>query len=225
MAPVRLYTAALAGISLVSIGFLIVGALQSDDFGDWYLLWNLSLAWVPLVLAYFLVRKVAKESWGSWPAIGLSLGWLLFLPNSFYIISDLIHLEDMPRSSVLFDSVMFSMFIVTGLVLGYTSLYMVHRQLRRRLGGLRTGSFISALLLLCSFAIYLGRDLRWNSWDVLVNPAGILFDVSERLIDPLAHPQAFSVTAMFFVLLSSLYWAAWAAMASVRSSDRQIKDE
>ncbi len=217
MTPVQLYACSLAGLSLLSIGFLAVGALQSDGFGDWYLLWNLFLAWIPLVLAYFLVRKVSKGSWGSWPAIGLSLSWLLFLPNSFYIVSDLIHLEDMPRSHVLFDSVMFSMFIITGLVLGYTSLYMVHRQLRRRMDGLRAGLFVSSLLLLCSFAIYLGRDLRWNSWDVLISPAGILFDVSERLIDPLAHPQTFSVTAIFFVFLSSLYWAVWVSLVAVHT--------
>lgn len=218
--PVQFYASTLAGLSLVSIGLLAIGALNSDGFGDWYLLWNLFLAWIPLVLAYFLVRKVAKGSWGSWPAIGLSLAWLIFLPNSFYIVSDLIHLEDMPRTDVLFDSVMFSMFIITGLVLGYTSLYIVHLQLWRRLGWLRSGMFVSALLFLCSFAIYLGRDLRWNSWDVLVNPAGILFDVSERLIDPLAHPQAFTVTALFFVFLSSLYWAAWAGLSTIRPPKR-----
>ncbi len=221
MSPVQLCAGSLVGLSLVCVGFLTIGALKSDAFGDWYLLWNLFLAWIPLVLAYFLVRNVTKSTWGSWPAIGLSLAWLVFLPNSFYIVSDLIHLEDMPRTDVLFDSVMFSMFIITGLVLGYTSLYMVHRQLWRRLGGLRSGMFISALLFLCSFAIYLGRDLRWNSWDILVNPAGILFDVSERLIDPLAHPQAFTVTAMFFVFLSSLYWAAWGAMQAVGSAKRK----
>ena len=61
------------------------------------------------------------------------------------------------------------------------------------------------MLLLSSFAMYLGRDLRWNSWDVLLNPAGIIFDVSERVIDPLDHPEAFTTTLMFFIFLAGLY--------------------
>lgn len=210
-----MYLSALLGLSAVSAGYLLVGAMQGGGFGDWYLLWNLFLAWIPLVLAFLLVRVVATGSWSSWAAIGLSIAWLLFLPNSFYIVSDLIHLQDMPRTHILFDSLMFSMFTLTGLALGYSSLYMVHTQLRRRLPALHAGLFISFLLFLCSFAIYLGRDLRWNSWDVLLSPAGILFDISERVIDPLAYPQVFSVTLMFTIFLNSLYWALWLMLRAV----------
>lgn len=213
--PGQLYVGTLAGLSLVSIGYFTVGVLRGGSFGDWYLLWNLFLAWIPLLLAYALVRIVRRQSWSTWPAIGLTLAWLLFLPNSFYIVSDLIHLQDMPRTYILFDSLMFSMFIITGLLLGYGSLYMVQAELRRRLTLLQTAAVVSILLFLCSFAIYLGRDLRWNSWDVLVSPAGILFDISERLLDPLAHPQAFTVTLMFFVFLSSLYWAFFTTLRAL----------
>ncbi len=215
--PGQLYACALIGLSVVSIGFFAAGVLRSGSFADWYLIWNLFLAWIPLLLAYLLVQQVRHQSWSSWPAIGLSLAWLLFLPNSFYMVSDFIHLHDIPRTHILFDSLMFSMFIITGLMLGNTSLYMVQTQLRRRISALYTGVLISGLLLLCSFAIYLGRELRWNSWDVLISPAGILFDVSERIIDPLAHPRAFSVTLMFFVFLTSLYWAVWIMIRALRS--------
>lgn len=220
--PSQLYIVTLAGLSLVSFGFLVAGVLRAGRFDDWYLLWNLFLAWLPLLFAYGLVRVVARDSWSSWPAIGLTLIWLAFLPNSFYIVSDLIHLQDMPRQYILFDSLMFSLFVITGLLLGYGSLYMVQTQLRRRLSRLWTGAVVSVLLLLCSFAIYLGRELRWNSWDVLVNPAGILFDVSERLIDPLAHPSAFSVTTMFFVFLSSLYWALFVVLYAVKLDSKTV---
>lgn len=218
-----LFIAALAGLSLSSVGFFIIGAIQSGSLRDWYLLWNLFLAWIPLALSYYLVRVVATRPWSSWPAIGLSLAWLVFLPNSFYIVSDLIHLHDTPRSFLLFDSLMFTLFIITGLLLGCTSLYLVQYQLRRRLTRLQTAGLINTVILLCSFAIYLGRDLRWNSWDVLVNPAGILFDISERILDPLGHPLAFSVTAMFFFFLSSIYWTAWLVMrATIRTGSAKL---
>ena len=135
------------------------------------------------------------------------MAWLLFVPNSFYIVSDLIHLHDIARESVLFDSLTFTSFILNGLLLGYASLYLIQQQMTKRGASRRqTDMFAAGMLLLCSFAIYLGRDLRWNSWDVLVNPAGIIFDVSERLIDPLGHPDAFTTTAIFFIFLTGLYW-------------------
>jgi uncharacterized membrane protein len=77
---------------------------------------------------------------------------------------------------------------------------------------------VAIILLLCSFAIYLGRYLRWNTWDILVNPAGILFDVSDRFINPAAYPRTFSTTACFFVLLGSAYVFVWSAVAAIRRS-------
>lgn len=204
--PFRRFIRALAALSAVSVTLLCLGAIRSDGFADWYLLWNLSLAWVPLILAYALVRVLRHKLWSSWTAIFLSLAWLLFLPNSFYMVSDLIHLEDIRRSSVLFDALTFTMFVLHGLILGYASLYLVQRELRKRVSRLQGEAFAAVMLLLSSFAIYLGRDLRWNSWDVLTSPAGLLFDISERIIDPLGHPAAFTTTFMFFVFLSSLYW-------------------
>lgn len=204
--PFRTYVAALLGLSGLSVLLMAIGAFRGNGMQDSYLVWNLFLAWIPMILAYILVRQLRSKLWSSWPAIGLTLAWLLFLPNSFYIVSDYIHLEDMARASVLFDSLTFTLFILNGMILGYTSLYMVQSQLRLRVSRLQSEGFVAGLLLLCSFAIYLGRDLRWNSWDVLVNPAGLLFDVSERVIDPLGHPATFTTTGMFFLFLAGLYW-------------------
>jgi uncharacterized membrane protein len=221
--PFKMYAGALAGLSLLGVTLFTIGAVRGNGTGDSYLVWNLFLAWLPLVLAYALVRQLRHKAWSSWTGIGLTLAWLLFLPNSFYMVSDYIHLEDMQRSNVLFDSLTFTVFILNGLILGYTSLYLVQAELRKRVGRLRTELFSGAVLLLCSFAIYLGRELRWNSWDVLVSPAGIIFDISERIIDPLAHPTAFSTTAMFFVFLAGLYWALHYMVVAVGGLARSQK--
>ena len=214
--PFWLFVRSLLGLSALSLLFLAVASVWNDKFSDGYLVWNLFLAWIPLGLAYGLVTLLKRQAWSSWPGIGLSLAWLLFLPNSFYMVSDFIHLEDMPRSSVLFDSLMFTLFILNGLMLGYASLYLVQRELRKRLSRLWTGGLVAAVLLSCSFAIYLGRDLRWNSWDVLVSPAGLIFDVSERIIRPFAHPQAFGITLMFFGFLAGLHCVVWNLVLAVR---------
>lgn len=214
--PLRSFVYSLLGLSCLSLGFFAVGAIDGGSLYDRYLIWNLFLAWIPLVLSCALVRLLKRQPWSSWPAISLTLAWFIFLPNSFYMVSDFIHLQDTPRTNVLFDSLMFSLFILNGLILGYTSLYLVQRELRKRLSWLQTAAIVASVLLSCSFAIYLGRDLRWNSWDVLLSPAGILFDISERIIRPFAHPQAFSVTLMFFAFLGGLYWVVWNLIRAIR---------
>ncbi|HSH17964.1 MAG TPA: DUF1361 domain-containing protein [Candidatus Saccharimonadales bacterium] len=202
--------------SLVSIGLYAGGVLQNNNYSYSYMLWNLFLAWIPLVLTVALLRMLRRKRWSSWQGIGLSLAWLLFLPNSFYMVSDLIHLQDELRVDVLYDSVMLTSFVLNGLLLGYISLYLFHLELKKRLPRKTARNMVGFVLLLCSFAIYLGRELRWNSWDVLVNPAGILFDVSDRFLKPMAYPDMFVTTGIFFLLLAMTYYVLWKVVAVLR---------
>lgn len=213
--PLWTFVRSLLGLSAISTVLFVVGAIASRSLENWYLLWNLFLAWLPLLISYGLIQTLRHKLWSSWPAILLTLLWLLLLPNSFYMVSDFIHLQDTPHVNLLYDAVLFTMFIITGLALGYLSLYAMHMRLRQRVPIMRANLFVAAILLLCSFAMYLGRDLRWNSWDVLVNPAGILFDVSERVIHPFTFSDTYSVTLVFFIFLASLYWMVWSMVRSL----------
>jgi uncharacterized membrane protein len=199
----------LGGLTAVSVCLFLVGAVNNRSSVFSYLLWNLFLAWLPLVLVGLLIRQLRTRLWSSWLPFALTLLWLVFLPNSFYMISDFVHIQDVQRHNLLYDVVMFTAFIFTGALVGFCSLYLAHVELRKRLSMRASSICIGTILFLCSFAIYLGRDLRWNSWDVLVNPAGILFDVSDHLIHPLQHGAMFSMTFSFFVLLGSLYVVGW----------------
>lgn len=80
--------------------------------------------------------------------------------------------------------------------------------------------WMALTLLICSFAIYVGRDLRWNSWDILTNPGGLLFDVSDRLLHPAAYPQMLVTVIAFFALLASMYSLVWAGAALLRPDKR-----
>ncbi len=210
---------ALAGSSLVSVCLFLAGALSnhSREFG--YMIWNLFLAWVPLGITMLLIRTLRHKLWSSWTALLLTMVWIGFLPNTFYMISDFIHVQDVRRVDLLYDVVMFASFIFNGVIIGFLSLFLVHKELEKRVWPRAAFELIGLVLLLCSFAIYLGRDLRWNSWDVLLNPGGILVDVSDRVLHPLAHPQMFTTTGSFFVLLSSLYGVGW-IMARVARQQR-----
>lgn len=207
---------ALLGLSVVSGGLFLAGAQSNHSMAFAYLLWNLFLAWLPLMAALWLHKILKHHLWSSWPALILSFLWIGFLPNSFYMISDFIHIQDAPRVDLLFDVVMFSSFIFNGVILGFLSLYIIHLNLLQRLSRRWTHITIGFVLFLCSFAIYLGRDLRWNTWDILVNPGGILFDVSDRLIHPITYSQTYTTTGIFFALLGSLYVFAWQLVRAIR---------
>jgi|ERR1035437_4321537 uncharacterized membrane protein len=196
-------------LTVISGGFFVAGAIGNHSIELWYLLWNLFLAWVPVLLTLWLVNVIREKPWSSWQGLTLTFLWLSFLPNSFYLVSDLIHLQDYQRVDIVYDTIMFSSFSLTGLLLGYTSLYLVHKELIKRVMAKTAWIWAGIVLLLCSFAIYLGRDLHWNTWDVLVNPGGILFDVSDIIIHPSLHYLAFTTTLAFFVFLSSMYVVAW----------------
>jgi len=206
--------------SFVSIALYLYGAWRNQSWEFGYLIWNLFLAWLPLLFAGWLVLILKRKRWSSWEGIGVSLLWVLFLPNSFYMVSDFIHLQEVARVDVLFDAVMFASFIFVGVALGMSSLYLVHLQFRRRFSNGDTLAWLAVIFLLCGFAIYLGRDLRWNSWDVLTNPGGLLFDVSDRILHPHAYPQMFLTTTTFAVLIANLYMLVYKAARLLHPSNR-----
>lgn len=219
-APKKQFALALGYATLVSIGLYSYGALRNHSLEYSYLPWNLFLAWLPLVLAVWLARILDTQLWSSWKALGVSVAWLLFLPNSFYMISDYIHLQDVAHADILYDAVLFTSFIYTGVLLGFSSLYVIHLELKKRFPARLAGGTVALTLLLCSFAIYIGRDLRWNSWDILINPGGLLFDVSDRLLHPAAYPAMFVTVGVFFVFLMTMYGLIWRGSQLLHSFGR-----
>jgi uncharacterized membrane protein len=213
------FIAALGLATVVSLALYGYGVLSSGSLTYLFLPWNLFLAWLPMVFALALAQVLQRKLWSSWSAIVLSLLWLGFLPNSFYMVSDFIHLQDVPTVDVLYDAIMFTSFIYVGVMLGMSSLYLVHLELKKRFTPPATTALVTAILLLCSFAIYIGRDLRWNTWDILINPAGLLFDISERLLYPREYPDMFLTVIAFFVLFGSMYVVALKSIQLLKSSD------
>ncbi|MBC7582111.1 DUF1361 domain-containing protein [Aeromicrobium sp.] len=208
------------GASLV---LLAADSLHNHSFYFSYLIWNLFLAWLPLLFAWWLLAVLKRKLWSSWEAIGVSVLWLAFLPNSFYMVSDFIHLREVSYRNLLYDAVMLTSFISVAVVLGVCSLYLVHREVIRRFTNRTSGIWLFAVILVCSFAIYLGRDLRWNSWDILTNPGGLLFDVSDRLMHPAAYPEMMLTTAIFFILMCMFYGIAWFTVHMIHGWPDQIQ--
>jgi uncharacterized membrane protein len=216
LTPRAQFGASLLGATGASMLLLLADSLHNHSFYFAYLIWNLFLAWLPLVFALWLVRILQRKLWSSWEALGVTALWLVFLPNSFYMVSDYIHLAEVSEHDLLYDAVMLTSFISVAVVLGICSLYLVHREIIKRFTLRDSLIWLASIIVLCSFAIYLGRDLRWNSWDVLTNPGGLLFDVSDRLIHPAAYPDMLLTTAIFALLMSTFYGLALSAMRLLR---------
>lgn len=193
---------------LASTFLLFARSVEAGNDRYYFLLWNMFLAVMPLVLSVWLRKRLNSSSWLTWKNLLLTTLWVTFLPNSFYLVTDLIHLHQTYEINIYYDVVLFMSFIINGFITGFMSIYLVHVELARRVRRRDAHVVIASVLLIASFAIFLGRFLRWNSWDVFLHPAGVLFDVSNQFISP-ASPSAFVTTASFFILLASSYAVVW----------------
>lgn len=216
---VQLFVQSLIALSIFAASLSIYRMFLTQSDRYWFLLWNLFLAWLPLLFAWILYKRSLAGL--HWSAINFMLFalWLLFLPNAFYLISDFIHLRVPTNANIMYDVVLLGTYALSGMILGYISLFLIHKRLYQRFNK-KAHLFIGATLLLCGFAIYLGRYLRWNSWDILVNPFGLLFDVTDRFINPTDHIITFSTTLLFFAFLSTIYLVIWRAVAVLQTTHK-----
>jgi uncharacterized membrane protein len=169
-----------------------------------FLVWNLVLAWAPLMLALLVYDGYRRGGTLVRLAPALAL-WLLFLPNAPYIVTDFVHLSARSRAPLWFDGVELSAFAWTGMLLGFVSLYLVHAVLRHRLGAPAGWCVVLGVLALASMGVYLGRVKRWNSWDVLTEPGARLAELQAHLGDPATLARGLGVTVVVTGLLAAAY--------------------
>jgi uncharacterized membrane protein len=185
----------------LTVAFRILSGSSDLDF----VIWNLALAWVPLVAALALDNVRSTPLALQLPLLGL---WLAFFPNAPYLVTDLIHLGDPEGhglAALLFGTVAIVALAPVGLVLAFSSLLLVERSVRERFGA-RIGMAASAAsLLAASVGVYLGRVVRLNSWDLLSQPGEIARLPQAALVDPLAHADGLAGTLVFAGLLAVCY--------------------
>jgi uncharacterized membrane protein len=178
-----------------------------------FLVWNLILAWVPLILALVVYDGYRRTRSLLWLSPFLAL-WLIFLPNAPYIVTDFVHLSPSSRAPLWFDGVELSAFAWTGMLLGFVSLYLVHAVLRHRFGAPAGWFVVLCVLGLASVGVYLGRVKRWNSWELITQPGSKLAQVHAHLADPSSLAQAFGVTVIVTLLLAAAYLVFYVRMGA-----------
>ena len=201
----------LLALSLAASSMVIGRVLASGTFSYLFLIWNLFLAWIPWILG-LAVWALDRLRAPSWVLAGPGSLWLLLLPNAPYIATDLwlllrfrIGRAGHGPISLGYDAGMHLLFTITGCYLAVASLRGVHGIVARRTGPRSGWSFALACIALSGLGIYLGRVLRWNSWDVFVRPAAVVGDVLERLVDPLGHGNAWALSTVFAVFFLACY--------------------
>lgn len=174
-----------------------------------WMIWNLFLAYVPYLLSTWLTLRSKKPSPRPIPRLlpVLSLVWLLFIPNTFYILTDLYHLIDCrdPRVPGWFDLSLIFSFAWNGLLLGVLSVRQMEKLLRPAIGDGWGRLFVYLVMGLSALGVYAGRYLRFNSWDILTNPFELTADMASLLIHPLRSQQAWGMIVCYTILLSFIY--------------------
>jgi uncharacterized membrane protein len=164
---------ALMFASAVCLALVLARIVWTGNIHYSFLVWNLFLAWLPLLFALLAREKFREEQGRTWRFLGLAGAWLLFFPNASYIFTDLIHLWTRFYRNFWIDLTLILICAFTGLVLGFVSLYLMQSVVARMFGRVASWLFVIAAAGLSSFGVYLGRFLRFNSWDVLLRPGKI----------------------------------------------------
>lgn len=197
---------------------LIVRIMYANNLRYVFLLWNLFLAWIPFQLGIVITQKVLYPQWAR---NGLVVCWLLFFPNALYIVTDLIHLKNSTDLvPVWFDAVLLFASSFTGLLMAFISLFMVEVYMRTHISAQHTGKLVAACIFLGSFGVYIGRFLRWNSWDIVANPVSLLVQVGARISSPMLHHRTWMITLLLTCFFGLLYFGV-KKLAAAFSTERE----
>lgn len=186
-----------------SIALLLVRIIHTGSQQYAFLLWNLFLAWVPFLISG-LMETYAAARWRLPLWILAMLVWITYLPNAPYILTDLIHLPE-GGAPMWFDLILILSFAWSGLIMGFQSIRQVQDIVLARFPRWPVQLYVFPVMMLCGWGIYIGRFLRWNSWDLIVQPVPLLQQTSRMLLHPLDYVQPWSFSVIMGLFLYLLY--------------------
>ncbi|WP_299128935.1 DUF1361 domain-containing protein [uncultured Winogradskyella sp.] len=177
-----------------SVVALVVRIKLNKSFFYLFLVWNVFLAIIPYTITMYLNTKanINKYKLGIW-----FLVWLVFLPNSPYIVTDLIHLRFGNDTLLWLDILVVLSFALTGLLLFYLSLLDMKKLITSKFSRIPIETLSIIIIFLCGFGVYLGRFLRYNSWEIISKPFTLISDIFAILLSPFQHSDAWLFTIGF----------------------------
>jgi uncharacterized membrane protein len=189
---------------LFSFILLCARVIATGHIAYVFLLWNLFLAFIPYAISHWLYNNIHVIK-NRVKLIAIVMAWVLFIPNSFYILTDLFHLGQFASAPKWFDLLLLLSFAWNGLLFGITSLRRMELILQTASGKKASLFFVFAVMWLISFGIYVGRFLRYNSWDVIVQPFSLFGEIINILFHPFHNKMEWGMILCYALFMSLLY--------------------
>jgi uncharacterized membrane protein len=185
-----------------------------------FLVFNLALAWIPFSAA-LLARASTFNRITFILVMPIStLVWLIFFPNAPYLLTDFQHLVFADGNApVWFDVILLIWFAWTGLLLGVASLSVMQEMIREKFNSLVGWVFAISMTILSSIGVYLGRFMRWNSWDLLQDPIPIAKDMYAIVRHPITNLPTYIFTILFTLLFLFIYLTVHLFSSAVREKE------
>lgn len=184
--------------SILCIMLISLRVIYTERVTFIFLIWNLFLAGIP----YLISRLIElKNNTSKLQLLTLTFTWLIFFPNAPYIITDFVHLSFNKTNMFWVDVSLISIFSITGLLYGITSLDIMYQQVKKHFSLKTANAFYLATIFLAGFGIYIGRILRWNSWDIIANPLKIVSDLFHIISSPIEQHQAWAISLGFSLMI------------------------
>ncbi len=169
-----------------------------------FLPWNLFLAWIPLI-SIFVAQWLFEKTWLRWTVILPLILWLLFLPNAPYIITDFVHYRQRAQIPFWYDIMTIGSFAAIGFICGLFSLLEAERLFLKIFPRLLARVFIILTIPLSAFGIWIGRFLRWNSWDAFTRPEILFQDLFAQVSDISGNADSLGIIPVLSVILLVSY--------------------
>lgn len=196
------------GFSFFAASLLIYRICKTDSLVYIFLAWNLFLAFIPFWISNHLIKQ-QKITFYYLPFVLL---WVLFLPNSPYILTDLFHLKQRAEIPLWYDLVLVCSFALIGFTLFYKSLIDMIRLAREQIQNSYLEYILPVFFWVIAFGLYMGRYLRFNSWDIVNHP----FRLAHKSFDSLFHKETIAFTVIFAVFM----WLVYLTLVNFNSKEK-----
>jgi uncharacterized membrane protein len=190
--------------SCFSFILLFTRMAVTGSFAYAFLAWNLFLAFIPYTISLWMVNIGVKENRSR--LIASLLVWLLFIPNCFYIITDLFHLDQFESAPKWFDLVLILSFAWNGILCGIVSLRRVEIILTTANRKNISIFMVYLVMWVNAFGIYIGRFLRYNSWDIFTDPVSLLAEIMNMMIHPLRNFSGWGMVFCYSIFMTLIYY-------------------
>ena len=195
----------IAPLLVLSIVLNILRVVIFESYSFSYILWNVFLAFIPLIISSILLVNAKKENIIKPYFIVAFVFWILFLPNSPYVVTDFIHLGHARNIPIMFDVFLLFSSALVSLLAGFYSLVQMEKIFLLKFSQKITDYIIGVVILLCSFGIYLGRFLRFNSWDLFTSHSSLISTIWKIFTEQNNYENVFTYTLLFFFFIYMTY--------------------